>query len=175
MTRANRTLLLISATLSIIGCAEKPEGYYEDEDGFSLIIPAGWNHEAEADPASVVLWRGERDTSSPTITIVTTPTLPPEATDENFADLSFRDAATIPGYTPMRSETLSIDGDTLTALVYAHGDAAAGWRQSMLVAAVSDDDDERKGYTIICSSPPGRFEGDKEEYRKVLANFAIDD
>ena len=175
MTRIYRPFLLAALTLSIIGCTEKPEGYYEDDVGFSLVIPAGWNHEAEADPASVVLWRGERDTSSPTITVVTTTTLPPQATDENFSDLNFRDAAASPGYVPMRSDRIAIDGDSLTALVYAYGSAATGWRQAMLVATVSEDEDERKGYTILCSSPPGKFEGDKEEYRKVLASFTIDE
>ncbi len=166
-------ILPLIAVFLIAACAEeKPPGYYEHPDGFSLIIPEGWNHQENVGNASVVLWKGERDSTAPVVSVVTTE-LPPEGENNNFADLNFREAATVAGYLPMRSEEIVIDGDTLPVLLYAYKDNSRDgrWRQGMLTSIVGGDEDERRGYVFLCSSSPGKIEGDLEGYRKILGSF----
>lgn len=153
--------------LSIAGCAEKPPGYYEhEEDEFSLVLPEGWNMDDNAPGVSLVAWKGERDERAPTVTVVTHH-LPPEATNENFADLNFREAGSINQAATLRDERIIIDGDTVTARVYAY-QLDGKWRQAMLASIVSDD---RKGYVLNCSSVPERFQGDRDEYMNILGSF----
>ncbi|MCB0711502.1 MAG: hypothetical protein KDD67_04140 [Ignavibacteriae bacterium] len=165
--------LLLSLILSstIVACVEeKPPGYYDHSDGFSLIIPDGWHHQDNVGNASAVFWRGERDSSSPVLTVVTVP-VPPEADNNRFADLNFREAASVEGYVPMRNDEVVIDGDTLPVLLYAYKDGN-NWRQGMLTSIVSEgDDDDRRGYVFLGSSYSGKIEGDKVDYLRILETF----
>ena len=168
-------VILMIAMVGWGACAEeKPPGYYEHEDGFSLIWPDGWQYEEDAGDASVVGWRGERDSlalkdsTAPVVTVVTVP-LPPEADNNKFADLNFREVTTAKNYLPMRDDKVFIDGDSLPVLVYAYKEGNA-WRQGMLTSIVAGDD-EKKGFVILCSSKPGKLEGDKKDYVAILESF----
>ena len=165
----NGAFLLLLAILFSSCAEEKPPGYYEHDDGFSLILPEGWNHQENVGNASAAFWKGERDSTSPVLTIVTTD-VPPEADNTLFADLNFREAASVEGYLPLRDETIVIEGDTLPVLVYAYK-MDNKWRQGMLTSIVGGEDDEKRGYVLLGSSYPGRIEGDKTDYRKIMESF----
>lgn len=157
-------LLLLVSILS--GCAEDPPGYFEhEEDDFSFVLPSDWNFQESPPGASVVAWKGKRDESTPTVTVVTYE-VPKEATNENFAELNFREIAALKGF-PRGDERVVLDGDTVTARIYAY-QIGGKWRQGMLISIVSDDG---RGYVLNCSSLPERFQGDKDEYVKILNSF----
>lgn len=158
-------LLLLSLWI-VPGCAEKPPGYFEhEEDEFSFVLPPDWNLQEDVPGASVVAWKGKRDEKSPTVTVVTYD-VPKEATNQNFAELNFREIAALKGF-PRGDEAIVIDGDTVTARIYAYR-IDGKWRQGMLSAVVSDNG---RGYVLNCSSVPERFQGDKDEYLKILNSF----
>lgn len=159
-------LSILPLLVLLTGCAEDPPGYFEhEEDEFSLVLPQGWNLEQDPPGASVVAWKGERNDRSPTVTVVTYD-LPEEATNENFAELNFREIAALQGFT-RGDERIALDGDTVTARIYAYR-IDGKWRQGLLAAVVSAG---RHGYVLNCSSLPERFQGDKEEYMKILNSF----
>ncbi len=172
------TVLLGSIVVMLAGafvaCSEKkPPGYYVHDDGFSVVIPDGWNSEENIGGASIVMWQGERDSTAPTVTIVMRD-IPPEADNNMFADLNFREASERDGYVAMRSEEITIDGDSLPLLVYAYKQGG-GWRQGMLTSIVAGNDDEKYGFVILCSSMSGKLEGDKDEYKTILSSFGRQD
>lgn len=154
----------------VSGCEEKPPGFYEHEDdGFSFVLPDGWNIQEDPPGASVVAWRGERDEKSPTVTVVTVDVLV-KTTNADFTELNFRDAAATRGYYFLRDEPIVVDGDTLTSRVYIYpsGDQ---YRQAILVSLLSDQSDEARGYVLLCSSASEKYQGDREEYLKILNSF----
>ena len=154
----------------LFACSEeKPLGYYEHTDGFSMVLPDGWSYEEDVSGASVVIRKGEEDSAVSTITVVMRD-LPVEADNNMFADLNFREASVVEGYTAMRNEEIVVDSDSLPVLVYAYkqGDE---WRQGMLTSIVAEDDDDKRGFVILCSSTSGKLEGDKAEYRAIVESF----
>ena len=147
-------------------CTEKPPGYYEDDqNAFSVVFPPGWSHQSDSGTVALVAWRGERNDSAPTVVIVVRD-VPEQATNENFADLNFREIASEHGYT-LKEERVAIDGDSVTARTYAY-QIDGRWRQGMTASLVSD---EHRGYVLHCASLPERFQGDKDDYMKILRSF----
>lgn len=164
------SVLALSFLLVSGGCEEHPPGYYEHEDdGFSLVLPDGWNYSENESGASMVAWRGEKGEKTPTVTVVTID-LPEEASNENFADLNFRDAASLDDYFFIRDEPLIVDGDSLQSRVYAYP-VGTQWRQAILVSLVSDHSDGKRGYVINCSSASEKYQGDREQYLQILNSF----
>lgn len=162
----SRIAMLFLAALILSGCAEDPPGYFEhEEDEFSFVLPSDWNLQESPAGASVVAWKGKRDDTAPTVTVVTYE-VPEQATNQNFAELNFREIAALKGFT-RGDERIVLDGDTVTARIYAY-QIGGKWRQGMLTSIVGDD---QRGYVLNCSSLPERFQGDKAEYMKILNSF----
>ena len=169
--RAGSVLSILLLLLFMAGgCEEQPPGYYEHEDdGFSLILPDGWNFIEDESGASIVAWRGEKGEKAPTVTVVTVD-LPEEASNASFADLNFRDAAALNDYFFIRDEPITVDGDSLQSRVYAYP-VGKQWRQAILVSLVSEQSDAKRGYVINCSSASEKYQGDREQYLQILNSF----
>ena len=155
---------------AMTGCEERPPGFYEhQDDGFSLVLPEGWSMLENTGGASVVLWRGERNEKAPTVTVVTVD-VPPEATNALFADLNFRDAAASAEYFFIRDEPIVLDGDSLVSRVYVYR-AGTQLRQAILASIVTDEQNDKKGYVLLCSSSTEKYQGDREHYLEILQSF----
>lgn len=168
MTRLHTTLLLL--TLTLLSCREShPPGWFESETAeIALVMPQEWSGVEIEDEGIVVLWKGERTPESPSVSIVHVEPLPKESTMELFFDLNIKSAQQSPGYLTLRIDTVTFGGEKLPALVYNFRDSS-GWKQGMMTSTVVEDEDGIKhGFVANTASTNGKFEGDKEEFRRVL-------
>ncbi len=169
MTRLQITLLL-SLTLTLGSCGEsRPPGWFESETAdLALVMPEEWSGVDIEEEGIVVLWKGDRSPQSPSISIVHVEPLPKESTMELFFDLNIKSARQSPGYLALRIDTVTFGERKLPALVYNFRDSS-GWKQGMMTSTVVDDGEGAKhGFVVNTASANGRFEGDKEEFRRVL-------
>lgn len=154
-------------------CESHPPGWFGSAAGVGLVLPEGWSGVDIEGEEIAVFWKGERGPDAPAISVVHVNDLPEESTDGLYYDLNVQSARSSPGFLPMRTDTVEFLNRQLPALIYSYQDST-GWKQSMLTSAVVGEGAEKSGLVINCVSANGKFEGDKEGFRAMLAAMKLD-